>query len=141
MAVTATPVFVQTPKSYKVQILPADASALKTITTGGANGTKITSIIATSSDTSARNVTWGTTTGGVFFPLGTVQVPITAGQVDLTNVAVNLLDISKTPGLPIDADGNPYILLSSASETLQIKSLTTVTAAKEIDVTAFGADF
>lgn len=141
MAVTATPVFPQTPKNYKVQILPADASGLKTIATGGANGTKITAIIATSSDTAARNVTWGITTGGVFFPLGTVQIPITAGQVDLTNVAVNLLDISKTPGLPIDSDGNPYILLSSASDTLQIKSLTTVTAAKEIDVTAIGADF
>jgi hypothetical protein len=141
MAVTATPVFVQTPKNYKVQILPGDGSALKTIAAGGANGTKITSIIATSSDTVARNVTWGITTGGVFFPLGTVQVPITAGQVDLTNVAVNLFDISKTPGLPIDSDGNSYVFLSGPGDTLQIKSLTTVTAAKEIDITANGGDF
>jgi hypothetical protein len=141
MTVTATPVFPQAPKSYKIQILPADASGLKTIATGGTNGTKINAIVVTSSDTVARNVTWGITTGGVFFPLGTISIPITAGQVDLTNVAVNLLDISKTPGLPIDADSNPYIFLSSASDTLQIKSLTTVTAAKEIDITAFGADF
>lgn len=141
MALTATPVFVQTPKNYKVQILPADATGLKTIATGGANGTKITSLMATSSDTVARNVTWGITTGGVFFPLGTVQVPITAGQVDLTNPAVNLFNPTFLPGLPQDSDGNPYVLLSGTGDTLQIKSLTTVTAAKEVDVVAIGADF
>jgi hypothetical protein len=141
MAVTATPVFPQAPKNYKVQILPADASALKTIATGGTNGTKITAIIVTSSDTVARTVTWGITTGGVFFPLGTVTIPITAGQVDTTNPAVNLLDPARTPGLPFDADGSPYILLNGAGDTLQVKSLTTVTAAKEIDITAIGADF
>jgi hypothetical protein len=140
VAVTSTPVFVQVPKNYKVQILPADASNLKTIATGGTNGSKVSAIMVTSSDTSARDVTWGITTGGTFFPLGTVTIAITAGQVN-SAPAVNLMDLSKTPGMPLDGDGNPFVFLSSASDTLQIKSLTTVTAAKEIDITAIGGDF
>lgn len=140
MAVQPTGSFPQTPKNGNVQILPADASALKTIYTGGANGSKIVALFVTSSDTAARDVTWGITLGGVFYPLGTVTIPITAGQVN-SAAAVNLLDVTKTPGLPLDSDGNPYVFLASASYTLQIKSLTTVTAAKELDVSAFGADW
>ena len=140
MAVTATPVFVQTPKNGNVQILPADASNLKTIYTGGANGSKIIGLYVTSSDTSARDVQFGITVGGVFYPLYTSTIAITAGQVAATP-SVNLLDPSKAVGLPVDSDGNPFIFLASASYTLQIKSLTTVTAAKEIDISCFAADF
>lgn len=140
MAVSATGSFPQLPKNGNVQILPADASGLKTIYTGGANGSKISALIVTSNDTSARDVTWGITVSAVFYPLGTITIPITAGQVN-SAAAVNLLDLSKTPGLPVDSDGNPYIFLASASYTLQIKALTTVTAAKEIDINAMGADW
>jgi hypothetical protein len=140
MAISSTGSFPQKPKNYKVQILPADASGLKTVATGSADGTKIVAIMVASTDTAARDVQFGITTGGVFFILGTVTIPITAGFV--TGVpAVNLLDLTKTPGLPRDNDGNTFILLSSASDTLQVKALTTVTAAKEIDVTAIGADW
>lgn len=140
MAISATGSFPQKPKSYKVQILPADASSLKTIATGSADGTKINALIVTSNDTTARDVTFGITKSATFYPLGTVSIPITAGQIAATP-AVNLLDLTKVPGLPIDSDGNPYIFLSDANDTLQIKSLTTVTTAKEIDVNAFGSDW
>lgn len=140
MAITSTGSFPQTPKNGNVQILPADASALKTIYTGGSNGSKITAIMVTSNDTAARDLTWGITTAAVFYPLGTVTIPITAGTIN-SAAAVNLLDILKTPGLPLDSDGNPYVFLASASYTLQVKALTTVTAAKEIDVSAIGADW
>lgn len=140
MAISSTGSFPQKPKNYKVQILPADASTLKTIATGSVDGTKIVGLIVTSNDTAARDVTWGITRTSVFFPLGTVTIPITAGQV-ASAAAVNLLDLTKTPGLPIDSDGNPFVFLSDASDTLQIKALTTVTTAKEIDVTAIGGDW
>jgi hypothetical protein len=139
MAVVATPIFVQAPKNGKVQILNADASNLKTIYTADADGSKISAIIATSSDTSAREVTVGITNGGTFFPLGTFNIPITAGQVAGAN-AVNLLDPTIIKGLPLDNDGAPYLLLISG-DTLQAKALTTVTSTKEIDITAIGADF
>lgn len=137
MAVTATPVFPQTPKSSKVQILNADASNLKTAYTGGSNGSKITGLIAASTDTSARDVQIGITNGGTFFILYTVSVPIGAGTVAGTP-PVDLLNVT---GLPIDNDGQKYLYLQSASDTLQVKALTTVTTAKEIDINAIGSDF
>lgn len=140
MAVTSTGSFPQNPKNGNVQILPADASGLKTIYTGGANGSKINALMVTSSDTAARDVTWGITIAAVFYPLGTVTIPITAGQIN-SAPAVNLFDLTKTPGLPLDSDGNPYVFLASASYTLQAKTLTTVTAAKEIDISALAADW
>lgn len=141
MSTSPVPVLPQTIKRTFIQILPATASGLVTLATGGANGTKIVAAIATSSDTgSGRDVTIGITNGGTFMPLGTVTVPVQAGQVANTP-AVNMLDPAKIPGLPVDSDGQPYIFLASASDTLQVKSLTTVTAAKELDFNAFGADF
>lgn len=140
MPVTATPVFPQTPQSSKVQILPADASNLKTLYTGGANGSKVTAAIVSSSDTSTRDVQIGITRSATFFPLCTITVPINAGQVAGTP-PINLLNPVNCPGLPIDNDGQVYVYLSSASDLLQVKSLTTVTAAKELDFNSFGADF
>lgn len=140
MAVTATPALPQTPKSAKIQILPADTSALKTAYTGGSNGSKITAVMVASTDTSARDVQVGITNTSIFYPICTVTIPITAGFVAGTPV-VNMLSAANAPGLPVDNDGQVYIYLTSASDTLQVKSLTTVTAAKEIDVNVFGADF
>lgn len=140
MAVTSTPALPQTIKRYSVQILNADASNLKTLATGGANGTKVMAVNVASTDTTARDVTIGITNGGTFLPLGTVTVPVTAGTIAATP-AVNALDITKMPGLPVDSDGQPYVFLQSASDTLQVKSLTTVTSAKELDFNGFGEDF
>lgn len=140
MAVTATPAFVQVPKNYKVQILPADTNALKTVATGGTNGTKIVSLVVTSSDTTNRDVSWGITTGGTFWPMGTTTVLATAGTVN--NVATtNLFNATNSPGLPVDGDGNFFVFLSGTSDTLQIQSTSTVTTAKSLNVTAMGADF
>jgi hypothetical protein len=140
MAVSATGSFPQKPKNGNITIVNADASGLKTVYTGGADGSKIVGLLVASDDTSARDVQWGITVGAVFYPLGTVSIPITAGTIAATPM-VNLLDLTKSPGLPIDSDGNPYVFLASASYTLQIKALTTVTAAKTISVSAIAADW
>lgn len=139
MAVSATPVFPQTPNGGHVQILPADASALKTLYTAATNGSKVTAVIATSNDTTARDLTIGITRSSVFYPLGTITCAINAGQVAGTP-ALNLLDPSVIKGLPVDNDGQVYIFLVSG-DTLQVKSLTTVTTAKEIDLSCVAADF
>lgn len=140
MAVTATPALPQAPIHSGVKILPADTSTLKTVYTGGANGSKIVSVIVSSSDTSTRDVQLGITTSADFKVLCTVTIPITAGYVAGTP-PVNLLSPSNCPGLSVDNDGQTYIFLTDNTETLQIKSLTTVTTAKEIDINSFGANF
>lgn len=135
---STAPFFFGTPKNSKVQIANADASGLKTVVTGATNGTKVVSLIAASDDTAARDVTWGVTRGGTFHPLGTKTIPITAGTIAATP-PVNLMDPAIVPGLPVDNDGNPYVFLESG-DTLQAKSLTTVTSAKLISFHANHAD-
>lgn len=137
MAVKSTPVIVQTPKHGVVQILPADASNLKTVATAGTNGSKLTSLMATSSDTAARDLTAGVSRSGTFYPLGTVTVAITAGQIAATGGVDVLAAIA---GLPVDNDGQRYLFLESG-DTFDVKALTTVTAAKAISLHSVHGDF
>lgn len=140
MPVTATPVFPQTPKNGKVQIANADAQNQKTVYTGGANGSKIHGLMFQSTDTSGRDVQISITNGGTSYPLGTVTVPAGAGNAGNTP-SVNGFNSTQLPGLPLDSDGNPEILLLSASDTLTVSALTTVTSGKLITAIAIGADF
>ena len=135
---SATPAFAATINLGLVTIVNGDASALKTLFTAGASGSKVVGVNATSDDTSARDIQIGITRSGTFYPLGTKSVAITAGQVTGTPAA-NLLDPSVIAGLSFDSDNQPYLLLKSG-DTVQVKSLTTVTAAKTISITAWGGD-
>lgn len=56
MAVTATPVFPQSIKNGAVNITSNDTTTLKTLYTGGTNGSIINHIIVSSTDTSARDL-------------------------------------------------------------------------------------
>lgn len=130
----SAPEFAKQPQNGKVQILPADAQAQKTVYTAGASGSKVTSLMAVSTDTASRDLQISITNGGTSFPIGTVSVVIGAGNSG-TVPSTNLLNNSQLPGLPLDSDGNPYIHLISG-DTLTVSALTTVTAAKTITVTA-----
>jgi len=125
---------VKQPQNGKAQIANADAQAQKTVYTAGANGSKISSLIATSSDTSARDVQISITNGGTSYPLGTVSVAAGAGNSSGAS-SVNLLDPTKLLGLAFDSDGNPFVHLISG-DTLTASALTTVTSGKLITVTS-----
>jgi hypothetical protein len=139
MAVTSTPVFVQTPKNTQITIVAADASTNKTVCTAGTNGTKVTALWVTSDDTSARIIQWKITRSAVTVLCGSTNVATLAGTDGVTP-AVDLLGATLNPGLPIDNDGNKYLFLVSG-DTLVISSTTTVTAAKTVSATAIHADF
>lgn len=136
MAFTQNPApeFVKQPQNGKVQIANADAQNQKTVYTAGASGSKVTSLIAVSTDTSARDVQVSITNGGTSYPLGTVSVPAGAGNSSSV-ASCNLLDVTKLVGLALDSDGNPYIHLISG-DTLTVSALATVTTAKLITVSA-----
>src|SRR4051812_7179014 len=119
------PTFPKQPLISRVQIVNADAQTQKTGYTAGTSGSKIVAILATSTDTSARDIQVSITNGGTSYPLGTKSVAITAGFVAGTP-AVNLLDPTNMVGLPIDSDGNPFLYLISG-DTLTFSALTTVT--------------
>ena len=138
MAVTATPVFTQTPSLSLAQILPADTTAAKTVVTAGANGTKVTGLSASSND-AARIVVISLVRSAVVYILTTVTVAANAGT-DGTVAATNLINTTILPSLPIDNDGQPYLLLKSG-DTLTAAVTVAVTAAKTISIAAIGADF
>lgn len=139
MAVTNTPVFVQTPKNTQITIVNADASGQKVVCTAGSNGAKVTALQLCSDDTSARVIQLLIKRSGTSILVGSVNVPTLAGT-DGTTVAVNALNSTMLPGLPIDNDGQRYIFLESG-DTLEIKSTTTVTAAKTVSATAIFGNF
>ena len=75
------------PQNGKVQILPADAQAQKTVYTAGASGSKVSSLIGTSTDTAAHDVQISITNGVVTTvnEAVTSTTPDTAFRWDATN--------------------------------------------------------
>jgi hypothetical protein len=133
------PSFVSSPNVGVVQILNADASNQKTVFTAGASGSKVSALMATSTDTSSRILQVSITRSATNYIIGSVTVPIAAGTDGVT-AAVDLLGSTLLPGVPTDNDGTHYILLKSG-DTINISSTTTVTTAKTVSITAIGADF
>ena len=138
MAVTATPVFVQTPKIA----ITAYTTASGTVThiTGGTNGSKIVSLTAASNSTSAHTVTVALSTGGTAVTLGAVSVPASAGTDGATS-AVDILGSSLLPGLPVDGDGQRYLLLPSTAYTLTVATSATINTGKQVSLVSVYADY
>ena len=134
MPTSSTPVLLQTPKLGLAQILNADASTKKTVITAGANGTKLVSLTAASDDTVARVVQVILTRSATDHILASASVPAASGT-DGTTAAVNLINSTILPGLPVDNDGQRYLFLESG-DTLAVKSTTTVSVAKTVSVAA-----
>lgn len=127
---SATQIFFGSIKTLAAQILPADTSSLVTLYTAPTNGARVESIAVSSSDTSARDVSLAVTKGGVDYIIGTVTIPITAGQIAATP-AIDLLQYLAMPWLRFDENGNRFLQLDTGC-VLKVKSLTTVTAAKAL---------
>lgn len=134
-----SPAFTGVPRSSGVQILNATGTALVTAFTPGSSGSKVVSVIVSSSDTASQVLTIGVTRSAVFYPIGTATIGITAGEIAAT-ASVNMLSTTTIPGLPVDNDGQPYIFLAS-TDTLQAQTAGTVTAAKSININVMGGDF
>lgn len=138
MAVTSTPVFEQAINVLPVQILAADNQTYKTAFTAGANGSKIESMIVTSNDTSARDITINITRSATNYQLAQISIPITAGYLN-TAPCVNILQHAQFPGLAYDANGNKYLLLKSG-DTLTVNAPVSLTAAKAFTIFTSGGD-
>ena len=133
------PIFPGAIKWNGVQIANADGTAFKTLWTPGASGSKIVALSLASDDSATRDILLAVTKGGVDYPIGTMQVAITAGTVVAT-VAQNFFDGVRLPWLPVDGDGQRYMLLESGC-VLKAKPLVAVTATKFVTLTAYGSDF
>lgn len=139
MPVTNTPIFPQLIRNSVITIVNGDAQTYKTVFTPGSNGSKIESIVVSSTDTSARDITVNFTISATNYQLSVVSIPITAGTVNSVP-CVNLLASTQLPGLAKDANGNPYLYLASGT-TLTVNAPVTVTSAKTITFVVQGGDY
>lgn len=134
MAGTATPIFPQTVKNFVQTFVNATgngSAAALTLYAAGSNGSKVESLIVSSSDTSARDVTIAVLVSATLYVLTTISIPITAG---LTNSApcIDILRSTQFPGLASDANGNKYLYLASGTTLQAYLTSASVTAAKNI---------
>lgn len=140
MAVTATPIFIQTVGSGFAQIAPADTTTLKTLYTAGTNGSRLDNILVTSTDTATRDLQFVITISAVDYVLGTVTAPINTGFTASVPVLSVFRHANFNVALSQDVNGN-YSLNLPIGAVLKVKTLTTVTTAKVISIICQGGDF
>jgi hypothetical protein len=138
VAVTPTGAYAQTINNTVAQIANADAQTKKTIFTPGANGSRLTAILISSTDTVARDIVLGVTISAVNYDLAIVSIPAQAGTLD-TVPTVSFLTSSQFPGLCFDAFGNRYLDLKNGT-TVYAYAPVTLTAAKLVNIFTYGGD-
>lgn len=150
MALSANqiPIYAITPKTSSATLNAAAAGALgagtnvQIVFTASASGSRIYSLIASTTDTAAVNLFIQIDKGGTgttYMPIAQVNVPINSGNIAST-LMVDCLNPSVAVGLPIDNVGKRYIELA-ANDKLVVSTVANMTAAKVCYVTAMGADY
>lgn len=142
-AVTANSVVTaQTPNNGKQNFVQGTDSAgtYKTLYTAGANGSKCNSVVAATNDGTAQHVlTFEIVNGGTSYPLSSFTSTL-APTNNTTYATMNVISSTNFPGLSVDSDGNPYILLVSG-DTLKATFATALTSSDQIEMYAACADF
>lgn len=145
---TTTPNSIITPQTPKITpqnfVQGTDsAGTYKTLFTAGTDGSKITGIVASSTDGSATHVlTLVLTRSATDYIIGSYTIPINSGtsgsavNVDLLNGGPANLIV----GLPVDNDGQKYLFLESG-DTLRATFATALTSSTRINIITIGADF
>lgn len=135
MAANTQPVFPLTPKFATASIANADGTAVKTIFTAGANGSRVSKLALVSTDTANRDI--GVYINGTL--VGTVQCLLGAGNSSGVAGKDVLADTNFKQAY-YDANGNLVLDLPAAA-TLGIAAPVAVTAAKTITGNVCAADF
>lgn len=142
-AVTANSVITpQTPNRGIVQFLQGTdvAGTYKTLYTAGSNGSKCWGMYLTSDDATAHVITIQVTNGGIRY--GGVAITTSTTTPGYANAAPAVAPMSQSnwPGLALDSDGNPYLMMISG-DTLQATFATALTSSTRINLVATCADF
>jgi len=135
MAQNTSPIFVLTINDKGVTFVNADGTTTKDIFVAGANGSRLASISATTTDTSANLVILYAYDGSTAYRIGEVSVAAASGT-DGSTAAVNLLSLSMNPWL--NSDGS---LTLPTGWKIQASVSTSVTSAKTLTLVAWGADY
>lgn len=137
MAVTATPIYPQTVRNAVVSFANADGTTVKTVIAGGTNGTIVSALTVSSTDSANRDLKLWLTVSGTDYLLSTTQIPLNSGNTNAV-APVDLMRASMAPGLAYDAMGNRIIHVANGS-TLRASMGSAVTAATTVSVVVTSA--
>lgn len=130
----STPTFVGTPGLALLQLTSGEGTATEPLLdVTGTGSAKVVSIIATSTDTSNRTVQLYVLRAGTLYLLGSTVIPAGAGTDGVTP-AVNMLNPSLMPGLPVDNDGQAYLFLVGGTDKLEVILVAGLTSGKFINI-------
>lgn len=139
----------QTPRSALAQIANGNGTNLVPLVTGGANASKVSSIVVTNADTNAYTLqlvlnvggtlSAGVVTGGTSYPIASVAIPASAGNVAGTP-PVGVLSAANVPGIALDTAGAAYLYVNSGNY-LCVALTAAVTSGKLVAAVATLADF
>lgn len=126
--------------NFGIAFLPADTNVNKNLFTNSAvEGVIVKAINISSNDSAAEYFELSMYDGANTFILGTIPIPISAGQSATGAVpSVNLLDGANIKGLERDINGN-YIIKLAGGWSLRGRMIGTITSGKQITVTGFYA--
>jgi hypothetical protein len=117
----------------------ADTTALKDIFTAGANDSDVKALSICSDDTATVNMQLWYFDGATAFLIGTVRAVTLSGTDGAAN-AVDLLNSTALPFLPVDDAGKRYIPVKTGHK-IQASCKATMTAAKTVWIVALGYDY
>lgn len=140
MAGTATPIYPQTIKNWGVTFVNADGTTIKTLVTGGTNGSVVEWINVSSTDSAARDMKWYLNDGTTNFLISTQSTLANAGNTNAISSIATLNNTTLFGSVPFNNSGNKYIYVANGW-SLRAGMAVAVTAAQTIAVTAHGGDY
>ena len=131
------PTLPRMPRKGLAQIVNATGTAQVTVITAGANGNKVVTMVANSTDSVSQMVMVSLLRGGATYSLALSAIPANSGNA-AGMAPVDLL--ATIPNLARDQDGQAYLFLESG-DTLVVNSGAAVTAGRAISVHSDHAEF
>jgi hypothetical protein len=133
----ASPAFVASPKNPAVAFANADATAFKTLMTAGTSGSRLDSLIASSTDTVSNVMQLAVTKSAVDYVIGEVTIPANAGT-NGTVKSVAVINPTDIPGLTYTEGGALYL---ESGVVLKARMKTAVAGAFGVQLLGQGADY
>lgn len=137
MSLNFQPFFPQSLQS--IALANVGLTTTQNVVTGGVNGTKIESIVISSTDTIDHALQFTINVAGVLANVCNINVPANTGN--LTVLPLNLFANTNLAFLPQDPNGNKYLYLANGSCSLCVSSNSAAASGKAIGISGQAAVF
>lgn len=133
----ASPAFIASPKNPVVAFANADGTTFKSLMTVGASGSRLDSLIASSTDTVSNVLQLAVQVSAVDYVIGEITIPANAGTNGVVK-SVAVLNPTDIPGLVYTENGALYLGVGSV---LRARMKTAVAGAFGVQLVGLGADY